>query len=184
MTVFFVSSDLVRKNTILAGIIVDSMLVLCSEFVVFFSHILSFVNIISAVDRTFEMAKNNNDKTGDNNNDRDKTKPDYKTLTKTNDEDNKKRMQRKKRFAKLSSTLLSTPTSEDCSRKIRPRGFPPHRPSHLLPAPIPSRRCLQPLVKKNPWTKMATATSESGLFSTTRLRSTTRSWRVIPTLQR
>ena len=90
MTIFYASSDPLEKRSILAKITVDFILALCLSFVVFPSHAFSFVNFSSAVDEATKMANNNNDKTGDNNNNEDKTRPDYKTLTKTNNEDNKK----------------------------------------------------------------------------------------------
>ena len=109
ITIFYASSDPLEKRSILAKITVDFILALCLSFVVFPSHAFSFVNFSSAVDEATKMAKNNDNKTGDNNDNEDKTQPDYKTLTKTNNEDNKKRLQRKKRANK--PALLDTPAN-------------------------------------------------------------------------
>ena len=108
--VFYVSSDFLKQRIILARIASNLRLVSCLSFVAFSSHVFSFVNSISAVNfPTMAKNNNNNDKTNDNKDNSNKTVPDYKTLTKTNDEDNKKRMQRKKRFAK--PALLDTPAN-------------------------------------------------------------------------
>ena len=75
MTIFYTSSDPSKRKNVLAKIHVDFFLVLCTFFVVLSFHAFSFMNYISAVEAT--MAKNDDNKTADNNNNNDKTKPDY-----------------------------------------------------------------------------------------------------------